>query len=210
MKTKGIYIGEIIRFGWKKMKDNLGFFIVLLLVAWLIQIVPQFIGSYLIDREIIFGIIVYLVAFVLNVVVAMGLIKVSLRFSTNKKGTFGDLFSCFPLFFKYLFGSILYLLIIYAGLILLIFPGIIWGIKFGLYPYFIIDKGLGPIKALKASAKTTMGARWDLLGFGFVVCIINLLGTLCLGIGIFATIPATMVATALVYRRLLSQTKKAY
>jgi uncharacterized membrane protein len=113
------------------------------------------------------------------------------------------------LFFKYLFGSILYVLIFCAGLILLIFPGIIWGIKFGLFPYFIIDKGLGPIKALKASAKTTMGARWDLLGFGFVVSIISLLGVLCLVIGIFATIPTTMIAAALVYRRLLSQTKKA-
>jgi hypothetical protein len=59
MKTKGIYIGEIVRFGWKKMKENLGFFIVLLLVAWLIQTVPQFIGSYLIDRQLIFGIIMY-------------------------------------------------------------------------------------------------------------------------------------------------------
>jgi uncharacterized membrane protein len=210
MKTKGIYIGEIVRFGWKKMRDNLGFFIILLLVAWLVQIVPQLIGEYFIDREIIIGLIVYLIAFVLNVVVAMGLIKVSLRFSANKKGTFGDLFSCFPMFFKYLFGSILYILIVCAGMILLIFPGIIWGIKFGLFPYFIIDKKLGPIKALKASAKTTMGARWDLLGFGFVVSIISLLGALCLVVGIFAAIPTTMIATALVYRRLLSQTKKAF
>ena len=210
MKTKGIYISEVVKFGWKKMKDNLGFFIVLLLVAWVVQAVPQFIGEYLVERQIIIGIIVYLIAFVLNIVVAMGLIKVSLRFSANKKGTFGNLFSCFPLFFKYLFGSILFALITIAGTILLIFPGVIWGIKFGLFPYFIVDKGLGPIKALKASAKTTMGAKWDLLGFGFIIFIINLLGVLCLVIGIFATIPTTMVATALVYRRLLSQTKKAY
>ena len=210
MKTKGIYIGEVVRFGWKKMKDNLGFFIVLLLVAWLVQIVPQLIGDYLVERQIILGLTLYLISVVLNIVVTMGLIKISLRFSANKKGTFKDLFSCFPLFFKYLISSILYGLLMIAGLILLIFPGMIWGIKFGLYPYFIVDKGLGPIKALKASAKTTMGARWDLLGFGFVVFIINLLGVLCLVIGIFATIPTTMVATALIYRKLLSQTKKAF
>lgn len=210
MQKKGIYIGEIIRFGWRTMKENLGFFIVLLLIVSIVPLVPRLIGDYFIDRQIILGLTLYLISFVLNIVVAMGLIKVSLRFSANKKGTFGDLFSCFPLFFKYLFGSILYLLMVYAGLFLLIFPGIIWGIKFGLFPYFIVDKGLGPIKALKASARTTMGARWDLLGFGFVAFIINLLGVLCLVIGSFATIPTTMVATALVYRRLLSQTKKAF
>jgi uncharacterized membrane protein len=210
MQTKRIYIGEIVRFGWRKMKENLGFFIVLLLVAWLVQIVPQLIGDYLIDRQIILGLTLYLISFILNIAVTMGLIKVSLRFSANKKGTFGDLFSCFPLFFKYLVSYILYGLLMIAGLILLIFPAIIWGIKFGLFPYFIVDKGLGPIAALKASAKTTMGAKWDLLGFGFIVFIINLLGVLCLVIGIFATIPTTMVATAFVYRRLLSQTKKAF
>jgi uncharacterized membrane protein len=210
MKSKRIYVGEIVKFGWRKMKENLGFFIVLLLVAWLLQIVPQLIGSYLIDRAVIFGLLFYVISFVLYIVVAMGLIKVSLRFSANKKGTFGDLFSCFPLFFKYLFGSILYLLIIIGGVILLIFPAIIWAIKFGLFPYFVVDKGLGPIAALKASARTTMGAKWDLLGFGFVVLVISLLGALCLVIGIFATFPTTMVATALVYRRLLSQTKKAF
>ena len=210
MKKKGIYIGEIIRFGWRTMKENLGFFIVLLLIVSLVPLVPQLIGDYFIDRQIILGLTLYLISSVLNIVLAMGLIKVSLRFSANKKGTFGDLFSCLSLFFKYLFGSILYLLMVYAGLILLIFPGIIWGIKFGLFPYFIVDKGLGPIKALKASSRTTMGARWDLLGFGFVVFIINLLGVLCLVVGMFATLPTTMVATALVYRRLLSQTKKAF
>lgn len=210
MKKKGIYIGEIVKFGWRTMKENLGFFIVLLLIVWLVPFVPQLIGDYLIDRQIILGLTLYLISSVLNIVVAMGLIKVSLRFSANKKGTFGDLYTCFPFFFKYLFSFILYLLIVCAGLILLIFPGIIWGIKFGLFPYFIVDKGLGPIKALKASARTTMGARWDLLGFWFVVFIINLLGVLCLVIGIFATFPTIMVATALVYRRLLSQTKKAF
>jgi len=41
--------------------------------------------------------------------------------------------------------------------------------------------------------------------FGFVLAGINILGTLALLIGLFATIPTTMVATAFVYRKLLSQ-----
>jgi len=37
--------------------------------------------------------------------------------------------------------------------------------------------------------------------------VINLLGLLCLFIGLFATIPTTAVAWAFVYRKLLAQTE---
>jgi len=40
-----------------------------------------------------------------------------------------------------------------------------------------------------------------------VLGIINLLGLICLGVGLFATIPTTMVAMAFVYRKLLAQTE---
>ncbi len=207
METKGIHIGEAVRFGWRTMKANLGFFIVLLIVAWLVEIVPWALGEYIIDRVLILGLFLYLLYLVVSIVVTMGLIKISIQFCDNVKGKVRDLFACFPFFFAYLFSSILYVLIIFGGLILLIFPGIIWAIKFGLYPYFIVDKGMGPIEALRASARATMGAKWDLFGFGFVISVISLIGFLCLMIGSFATVPTILVATALVYRQLLSQTK---
>ena len=49
----------------------------------------------------------------------------SLRLSDKENAGYADLFSCFPLFFKYLIGSILYGLIVIGGLLLLIIPGII-------------------------------------------------------------------------------------
>ena len=79
----------------------------------------------------------------------MGLIRIPLRLHDNKGVGFTDVFSCFLLFFNYLFGAILYGLIIFVGIILLIIPGIIWAIKFQFYSYFIVDEGLGPIEALK-------------------------------------------------------------
>ena len=101
------------------------------------------------------------------------------------------------------------MLICVAGMILLIFPMFIWGIKFQFFPYFIVEKGLGPVEALKASSRITMGAKWDLLGLWSVLGVIVILGMLCLGIGIFAAMPTVMVAVALTYRKLLSQTETA-
>ena len=92
---------------------------------------------------------------------------------------------------------------------MLIIPGIIWGIKFQFFSYFIVDKGLGPIEALKRSSTITKGAKWDLFLFGLLVWLINLLGALCLLVGLFATIPTTGVAMAFVYHKLLTQTEIA-
>jgi len=45
--------------------------------------------------------------------------------------------------------------------------------------------------------------------FDLLLGLINLLGAICLLIGLFATIPTTMVATAFVYRKLLAQIEVA-
>jgi len=205
MTTKKFSISEAIRFGWNTMKSNLGFFIILLIVAGLIFNIPGIIAELVKKNTPILSIIISITSWVVGVVISMGLIRIALRFCDNKKGEFADLFSCFPLFFKYLFGSILYRLIILGGMILLIIPGIIWGIKFCFFDYFIVDKGLGPIEALKKSSVITTGAKWDLFKFFGLLVLINLAGALCLLIGLFATLPTTMVAGAFVYRKLLAQ-----
>jgi len=88
---------------------------------------------------------------------------------------------------------------------LLIVPGIIWGIKFWFFDYFVIDKGLGSIEALKKSSAITEGHKWNLFIFFLVITGINLLGAIFLLVGLFATMPITMIVAAFVYRRLLAQ-----
>ena len=151
---------EAIRFGWTTTKNNLGFFIALLIVIGLFYFVLDFIIELIKDEALILSSIMSIIFWVLDMVIQMGLIRISLRFCDNEKGKFADLFSCFPLFFKYLFGSILYGLIVVGGMILLIIPGIIWGIKFQFFSCFIVDKGVGPIEALKRSSVITKDAKW--------------------------------------------------
>jgi len=184
------------------MMSNPGFFVLLLIVVGLIYIFPEAFRASLGQDDPILAALLTLASAVLQIVIGMGLIRISLRFADSDKGQFADLFSCLPLFFKYLFSSILYGLIVLAGTILLIIPGIIWAIKFMFFSYFIVDQGLGPVEALKRSGAITDGAKWDLFGFGLLLFGINILGALALLIGLLATIPTSMVATAYVYRRL--------
>lgn len=205
MTAEKFSISEAIHFGWNTMKSNLGFFIGLLIFVFLFTSLSSIIAAKATEANIFLGIIFYIADFSLSIIISIGLVKIALRFCDNEKGRFADLFSQYPLFPQYLVGSILYGLIVFAGTILLIIPGIIWGIQFCFYDYFIVDKGLGPIEALKRSSAITRGVKWDLFLFFLILSGINLLGALCLLIGLFVTIPTTMVALAFVYRKLMAQ-----
>ena len=193
---------EAIKFGWETMKKNLGFFIGLLLVAGIIYIVPGVLAELLRKTAPVLSALIRVASGLINLLMIMGVTRVVLKLSSDEETEFFDLFSAYPLYLKYFGGSILYGLIVFAGLLLLIVPGIIWAIKYQFFGYFILDKEMGPIEALKQSASITAGAKGDLFLLGLLLSCINVLGVLCLFVGLFATIPATMLAKAFVYRAL--------
>ncbi len=196
---------KAIRFGWSTMKNNIGFFLGFLAVMGFISFGLNYAEEATKENTPALSAIISIITLIFQMVAGMGLINVTLRFCDHKKVEFENIFSCLPLFFKYLGGSILYGLITLGGTILLIVPGIIWAVKFQFFSYLIIDQGLGPIAALKKSARITQGAKLNLFAFGLLLAGINFLGIMCLLVGLFATIPTTSVAVAFVYRKLLSE-----
>lgn len=212
MANKYFNFSDVLSYGWRVMKANLAFFVglgvVFMTISYLPTIARIVVGNLNLPKP--FSITVQgcliILGWVINIILGIGLLKIALTFCDERKPAFGTLFDAWGCFWRYIGAAILYGLIVLAGFILLIVPGIIWAVKFGLSFYFVVDKGLGPVEALKASARTTMGVKWDLFGFGIVCALINLLGLLCLLVGMFATYPTIMVASALVYRQLLAQT----
>ena len=97
-------------------------------------------------------------------------------------------------------------LVVLGGLILLIIPGIIWAVRFSFSFYIVVDTKVGPVIAMKESYAITKGKFWKLLLFWIVVGLVNLLGLICLGVGLFVSVPVTTLASVYVYRW-LSQRK---
>lgn len=212
MEGKSFSIGAFIKAGWNAMRAHLGFFIGFLLLSALIPMIPYAIAygffgyEHLEDTRPILHFFIGVAHTALAVMVGMGLLKVSLDVSSDQQPQWSSLFAYFPKIIHYFIAQLFYIVIVVVGLVLFIFPGVIWGLRYFLYGYFIVDKGAGPIEALKMSAKATMGAKWDLLGLVIVSILINILGFLCLIVGLFATIPTVVVANALVYRKLVAAT----
>lgn len=195
-----------MRFGWERTREHLVFFAGFLVLGLILIALPGILADVAEERApVITAILFRIVALVLEFTVTMGFIKVSLRVHDGVEPEISNLLDCLPLFFRYFFASVLYALIVLAGILLLIVPGVIWGIKYMFYGYFIVDDGRGPLDAIKSSAAITRGAKPDLFLLCLAVAGINLLGLLALGVGLFITIPVSLAASAYVFRNLQRQ-----
>ncbi len=210
---KDFNIEEAISFGWNTMKSNFWFFFGIIWIAFgvsffcaLIMQLIIFSARHSLTGIIIFIlVIIYIIAVAVNALIQMGYINVALKLCRNEKPKLSDFLSQYPLIIDFLIASLLYGLIMMAGFILLIVPGIIWGIKFQFYGYFIIEQKCGPIEALKKSSELTENIKGKLFIFGLVIYGINLLGAMAIVIGTFFALPTTLVAYTKVYRELLGQ-----
>jgi uncharacterized membrane protein len=205
--NKGFSKKEAVSFGFELAKENLFFFIVLFSI---ILGIAAFMGALRLSaaHAPFVTFVIWLVQTAIDLVIGIGLIHITLKFVDMKKTTYKDLFYYKPIV-NYFLTSILTGLIVIGGLLLLIIPGIIFGIRLKYACYLIIDKNLKPMEAIKASWKMTKGNAWNLFFFGILLGLINILGFLCLIVGLFITVPLTMLATTFVYRRLLLQSKAA-
>ncbi|MCL5019848.1 MAG: hypothetical protein M1426_05230 [Patescibacteria group bacterium] len=198
---------EAIDFGFEIAKKNIIFFIGLFVIVVLISALTSLIqfGATL-ERQPILYIILYVVIFIINTIIGMGLIKISLEFVDKKKPKFSDLFHTKNLV-NFILVSLIRGVVTLIGFILLIIPGIIFSIRLQYATYLVIDKNLPPVDAVKKSWDMTRGNVWNLFFFIILLVLVNILGALLLLVGLFVTVPLTMIATTFVYRKLLLHSK---
>ena len=218
-------IRDALGFGWEVTQEHLGFLVgvevayigvqVLLRVALQVLGVPP-----LVSRP---------VSPLFHAVLYMGFLTIALGFVDGRRGTIWDLFSRWRLLGKYLGATVLTTLpplaalgglvavvftwrvaglpaprtVILAGALLFAAFAVAWGVAFRFAIYSVIDREHGPLAAMRASFTITRGERWHLFVFLLACAGMNLLGALVFVVGLLATIPATVIATAWVYRRLL-------
>lgn len=205
-------ISEALKYGWNTTKANLMFLVGIEIVALLVQSFSQGIRVTYTQSFPFLNLDVSpigLIFYIFKIIIDIGLIKIALDFVEGKKAEFMDLFRHYNLFVKYFIGSTIYGLLIGLGLILLIIPGIFLIIRLQFYNFLIVDKGLGPIEALKASWQLTKGSSMNLFLYGLAALGVILLGLLALVVGIVVAIPVTMLATAFIYRKLANRTTAA-
>jgi uncharacterized membrane protein len=202
--------GSALLFGWETFKKRPWFFVgstvVILLASGLINTFSNAIDGVVggsAEAPTLVGIAVNLA---LGTLLSIGATAFYLAAQDNPDTVDLSLLWHPQPFWKFLGASILFGLAVAVGFVLLIVPGIIVALMFMFTTFIVIDRGLGPIEAMKESHRITNGHKWSLLGFTLMLVLINLLGVIALVVGLLVSIPVSSLAVAHAYRVLSGRT----
>ena len=201
---------EAVKVGWELTKKHLGFAIIVYAiyigVSVLIGGVQGLIEGYSGKSILTFNI--YIIEYLVMILLMMGMYKIFLELYDGKKAELSTLFTTYEQYFDFFICYILVALIVLGGLILLIVPGIIWGLKYQFALYLVIDRKMKPIDAIKLSGKMTHGHKVNLFLFWWVLVGVGILGALCCCIGLVPAGITSMFAIIHIYRTLLADYEK--
>lgn len=201
MRNKFFSISGAIQEGWELTKINVGFLVVyqiiLFILMWLFGDLKE---NWKLSP-------IHLVGWIIIMLGKMGFYNSALLLTRGLKPSFDQFYNNWRLLLSWIIAGFLFGIMFVIGLLLLIVPGLmVWAI-FGFYPFFILDKGSGPIEALQQSAEVTKGMRWHILLLFLACAGLDLLGLLCFGVGLLITAPVTLIAMASVYRKMIGQSR---
>jgi len=131
----------------------------------------------------------------------LGMKKVGLDLYDDDTSSVTVAFSYFYLAPKIMVAWLLYVIIVSTGFVLLIVPGVYWFLRFGFFPYFILEKDTSIIDSFRQSYELTQGYVWDLFVLWIVTKFILHLGVM-VWFGFFITWPIALLSHVYVYRRL--------
>jgi uncharacterized membrane protein len=197
---RSFQIGEAIRFGWERFKENIGPLAIAALAVLAVNLLFNLLQASVTGR---FGrFLVALLSFFVSQIVAMGWLRMSLNIVDGRPADVSDFFQRADLFIPYVIASFIFSVVVAIGLVLLIVPGLYALATFCYYGFRIIDVERNATEALSDSATITRGERWHILGFIGVLLLLNILGVLLLIVGVVVTLGISLIATAYVYRQL--------
>ncbi|MGU3290968.1 hypothetical protein [Williamsia sp. M5A3_1d] len=213
-------LGDAISVGWERFKDNpgtwIGFFVLnfaLIAVAFVIYFVVLFGSAFALSDStdssaantgfsigaIALSAVFFVVFVAILFVFQAAAIQGALQEVVGQKAQIGAMFR-FRKLADVIVASLLVGLIVGVGLALFYLPGIIAGFLLTYTLYFVIEDGLSPVAAIKASFRLSTGRFGDVFVLLLLSGIIGGLGAIVCYVGVVVTAPIAAIAQAYGFR----------
>ncbi|MCL2535296.1 MAG: hypothetical protein FWE39_14140, partial [Nocardiaceae bacterium] len=197
--TRGstLRVGDAISYAWRKFTRNALSWVVLMLIAGIIQGLLNWAFN---DRDtfavnLIGTIVIAIVGYLLEAAFVTG----ALKETDGTKPSIGSFFR-----FKNVAAIVVACFIVgvltAVGLILLIIPGLIVMFMTWWTLQFVIDRNQDPFGAIKSSFQAIASDWGTLLLLALAMVGLNILGLIPFGLGLFITVPMTIIASTYAYR----------
>lgn len=133
----------------------------------------------------------------------LGLYIFTLAFLNEESLEFKKIFSGFKFYFKALFASVIYLVVVLIGFVLFIIPGIVFAMMFSQVYFIIADNPeVGVIEAFKQSKAMMHGHKWQFFKLSLRYAFYFLLGIFTLFIWWLWLIPQNYISFGLFYKNI--------
>lgn len=201
-KPVPLSIRQAFNFAWPIFKKRFGLFTAVLLTifgAWAALEIVVIAGQR-------FGIVLWAAAHLAFLVFVAGLevgfLQICLALCDGREPTFADVFTHLALGPKFLAGQILYLLVVVIGLLLLVVPGVYFSVRYALFGFCMAASETNLVGSFQQSAILSMGTKIYLLRILGALFVLNTVGACLLGLGLFITVPLSVLMMTAVYRQL--------
>jgi len=190
-------VGDAISYAWRKFAGNALSWVVLMLIAGIIQGLLNWAFN---DRDsfatnVIGTLVIAIVGYLLQAAFVTG----ALQETDGTKPSIGSFFRLRNIG-AVIVACFLVAVLTTVGLILLIIPGLIVMFMTWWTLQFVIDRNQDPITAIKSSFGAIASDWGTLLLLALAMIGLNILGLIPLGLGLFITVPMTIIASTYAYR----------
>ena len=202
MKHSPISMRHAFDFAWPTFKKHFGLFTAVLLTilaAWAVLEIVVIAGQ---RFGILLWAVMHLTFLILVAGVELGLLQICRALSDEKVPTFADTFAHLPLGPKFLAAQILYFLMVVIGLLLLVVPGVYLGVRYALFGFCFAGGETNLLRCFHQSALLTKSATTGLLWILAALLLLNALGACLLALGLFITVPLSVLIMTDVHRQL--------
>jgi len=195
-------LGACYSFAWKQMWKYFPEMLLVTLVTFLFAI-PLFSISFLQEINEVFAIYFSIVSMIFSFFVIYpleyGYSYVCLRVAREEKTRIQDLFQVLGVYLQALLAILLTGMIVTAGIICCIIPGIILACKLAFVPFLVVDRRMDCIDAIKESWQMTNGHTTTIFLMIVLSIPIYIAGLLCCGVGVIVAAMWVELAGAVLY-----------
>ncbi|MDB4933308.1 MAG: hypothetical protein JWP87_280 [Labilithrix sp.] len=202
MNGEAFSVSEALRYGWETFKRNVGPATLLALATLVATFLVDGLAQQATARAGALAFGSTLLSKLMHALLSFLWVRFALAVHDGRPIGTRELLPSGLMFVNFLAVSIMYGLLVMAGLVLLVVPGLYLAVRYGFVGFVVADGRPDPMGAFRESSQLTRGVRGRLFLLAVVLFLMNIAGALVFGIGLLLTLPMTVFATAYVYRRL--------
>jgi uncharacterized membrane protein len=208
---QGWTTGEVLQIGWEATKRYWPVVIGAMLIWWVPSMTLSSVPALAVLLELVppdsleywaIYAVSTLVSMVVSYFLQVGYIRIALAAARGERPDLPAIFSGFDRFLPFFVTSILFYTAVMLGSLLLIVPGVILFLGFGLATFYCVDAGMGPIASLRASWNAMRGHKGGMFVFLCAGMLVYIVGILACCVGALPALAVLYVAWAAIYVRL--------